>query len=84
MLKRCNNIPIKTHLNSLVQQTGKLSQFVIWEQAKKQSAEYKSEDMPEEQLVDFLKDARLFVTQHNKFIMSDKGSSFTLRAIHNF
>ena len=32
--------------------------------------------MPEEQLVGFLKDARLLVTQHNQFIMSDKGSNF--------
>jgi hypothetical protein len=63
-------------LNSLVQQTAKLSQFVEWGQAKKQAAEYKSQDMPEEQLISFLKDARLVVTQNNQLIMSDKGSTF--------
>jgi hypothetical protein len=45
-------------------------------QAKKQAAEYKSEDMPKEQLVGFLKDATSVVMQHNQFIMSDKGSTF--------
>jgi hypothetical protein len=65
-----------TRLNNLVQQTGKLSQFVEWGEAKKQAAEYKSEDMAEEQLIDFLKDARLVVTQNNQFIMSEKGSTF--------
>ena len=63
-------------LNTLVQQTGKLSQFVEWGEAKQQAAEYKSEDMPQEQLVDFLKDARLVVTQNNQLIMSEKGSGF--------
>jgi hypothetical protein len=63
-------------LNKLVQQTGKLSQFVEWGEAKQQAAQYKSDDMPEEQLVDFLKDARLVVTQNNQFIMSEKGSGF--------
>ena len=63
-------------LSALVQQTAKLSQFVEWGQAKVQAAEYQSQDMPEEQLVDFLKDARLVVTQNNQFIMSDKGSAF--------
>ncbi|MFT5838004.1 MAG: hypothetical protein ACI9UT_000495 [Flavobacteriales bacterium] len=63
-------------LNSLVQQTGKLSQFVEWGEAKQQAAEYKSEDMPQEQIVDFLKDARLVVTQNNQFIMSEKSSGF--------
>jgi hypothetical protein len=65
-----------SRLSALVQQTAKLSQFVEWGQAKVQAAEYKSEDMPEAQLVDFLKDARLVVTQSNQFIMSDKGSDF--------
>ena len=65
-----------TRLNSLVQQTGKLSQFLEWGEAKAQAAQYKSEDMSEEQLVDFLKDARLVVTQNNQFIMSEKGSGF--------
>jgi hypothetical protein len=32
--------------------------------------------MPKEQLVGFLKDATSVVTQHNQFIMSDKGSTF--------
>jgi hypothetical protein len=32
--------------------------------------------MPEAQLLDFLKNARLVVTQSNQFIMSDKGSAF--------
>jgi hypothetical protein len=63
-------------LSTLVQQTAKLSQFVEWGQAKVQAAVYKSEAMPEAQLVDFLKDARLVVTQRNQFIMSDKGSAF--------
>lgn len=63
-------------LNALVQQTGKLSQFVEWGEAKKQAGEYKSQDMPEEQLLDFLKDARLVVTQSNQFILSDRGSAF--------
>ena len=64
-------------LNTLVQQTGKLSQFVEWGEAKQQAAQFKSEDMPEEQLLDFLKDARSVVTQNNQFIMSEKGSSFS-------
>ncbi len=63
-------------LSVLVQQTAKLSQFVEWGQAKEQAAKYKSEDMPEVQLVDFLKDARLVVTQRNQFIMSEMGSTF--------
>jgi hypothetical protein len=63
-------------LSALVKQTAKLSQFVEWGQAKEQAAKYKSEDMPEAQLVDFLKDARLVVTQSNQFIMSEIGSTF--------
>ncbi|AGH43876.1 hypothetical protein [Paraglaciecola psychrophila] len=63
-------------LSTLIQQTAKLSQFVEWGQAKQQAAIYKSEDMPEAQLVDFLKDARLVVTQSNHFIMSEMGSTF--------
>ncbi|MGK0306438.1 MAG: hypothetical protein ACI8UG_002193 [Gammaproteobacteria bacterium] len=63
-------------LSTLIQQTAKLSQFVEWGQAKEQAAIYKSEDMPEGQLVDFLKDARLVVTQGNHFIMSEMGSTF--------
>lgn len=62
-------------LRVLVQQTAKLSQFVEWGQAKEQAAEYKSNDMPEAKLLDFLKEARLLVTQSNQFIMSDKGSA---------
>jgi|TARA_B110000908_G_C10173390_1_gene412033 hypothetical protein len=65
-----------SRLSALVQQTAKLSQFVEWGQAKEQAAVYQSEDMPEAQLVDFLKDARLVVTQSNQFILSDKGSAF--------
>ena len=65
-----------SRLSALVQQTAKLSQFVEWGQAKEQASVYQSEDMPEEQLVDFLKDARLVVTQSNQFIISDKGSAF--------
>jgi hypothetical protein len=65
-----------TRLNTLVQQTAKLSQFVEWGLAKEQAAVYQAEDMPEEQLVDFLKDARLVVTQGNEFYMSEKGSAF--------
>ena len=65
-----------SRLSALVQQTAKLSQFVEWGQAKEQAAVYQSEDMPEAQLVDFLKDARLVVTQSNQFIISDKGSAF--------
>jgi len=66
-----------TRLAKLIQQTGKLSQFVEWGQAKEQAAEYKANGMQEEQLVNFLKDARLVVTQDNQFIMSEKGSDFT-------
>jgi hypothetical protein len=62
-------------LRVLVQQTAKLSQFVEWGQAKEQAAEYKSNDMPEAKLLDFLKEARSLVTQSNQFIMSDKGSA---------
>jgi len=65
-----------SRLSALVQQTAKLSQFVEWGQAKEQASVYQSEDMPEAQLVDFLKDARLVVTQSNQFIISDKGSAF--------
>ncbi|WP_339723696.1 hypothetical protein [uncultured Paraglaciecola sp.] len=65
-----------SRLNTLVQQTAKLSQFVEWGLAKEQAAVYQSEDMPEDQLIDFLKDARLVVTQDNEFYMSDKGSAF--------
>jgi hypothetical protein len=62
--------------STLVQQTAKLSQFVEWGQAKEQAAAYQADDMPEEKLVDFLKDARLIMTQSNQFIMSDIGSTF--------
>ena len=72
--------------SALVQQTAKLSQFVEWGQAKYvaaqyqaaqyQAAQYQAEDMPEEQLVGFLKDARLIMSQVNQFIMSDLGSTF--------
>jgi len=65
-----------TRLSTLVQQTAKLSQFVEWGQAKEQAAAYQAEDMPEEQLIDFLKDARLVMTQSNQFIMSEIGSTF--------
>lgn len=71
-------------LNTLVQQTGKLSQFVEWGEAKQQAAQFKSEDMPEEQLLDFLKDARSVVTQNNQFIMSEKGSSFSSQGYTKF
>ena len=63
-------------LNALVQQTAKLSQFVEWGMAKEQAAVYQAQDMPEKQLIDFLKDARLVVTQGNEFYMSDQGSAF--------
>lgn len=63
-------------LSALVQPTAKLSQFVEWGQAKDVSAQYQAEDMPEEQLVGFLKDARLIMSQVNQFIMSDLGSTF--------
>ena len=62
--------------SALVQQTAKLSQFVEWGQAKDVAAQYQAEDMPEEQLVGFLKDARLIMSQVNQFIMSDLGSTF--------
>ena len=65
-----------SRLNALVQQTAKLSQFVEWGLAKEQAAVYQTQDMPEKQLIDFLKDARLVVTQDNAFYMSDKGSAF--------
>jgi DNA-binding LytR/AlgR family response regulator len=71
-----NYLDKDTRLSSLVQQTAKLQQFVEWGQAKEQAAVYQSEDMPEEQLVEFLKDARLVMTQENYFLMSDKGSAF--------
>ena len=71
-------------LNTLVQQTGKLSQFVEWGEAKQQAAQFKSEDMPEEQLLDFLKDARSVVTQNNQFIMSEKGSAFSSQGYTKF
>ena len=53
--------------SALVQQTAKLSQFVEWGQAKDvaaqyQAAQYQAEDMPEEQLVGFLKDASLIMS----------------------
>ena len=62
--------------SALVQQTAKLSQFVEWGQAKDVAAQYQAEDMPEEQLVGFLKDASLIMSQVNQFIMSDLGSTF--------
>lgn len=65
-----------SRLNALVQQTAKLSQFVEWGQAKEQAAVYQEQGMPEEQLLDFLTDARLVVTQGNEFYLSDKGSAF--------
>lgn len=65
-----------SRLNALVQQTAKLSQFVEWGLAKEQAAVYQTQDMPEKQLLDFLKDARLVVTQGNAFYMSDQGSAF--------
>jgi hypothetical protein len=71
-----NYLDKDTRLSALVQQTAKLQQFVEWGQAKEQAAVYQSEDMPEEQLVEFLKDARLVMTQDNQFLMSNKGSAF--------
>jgi hypothetical protein len=71
-------------LNTLVQQTGKLSQFVEWGEAKQQAAQFKSEDMPEGQLLNFLKDARSVVTQNNQFIMSEKGSAFSSQGYTKF
>ena len=78
-----------TRLSALLQQTAKLSQFVEWGEAKNQAAVYQSEDMPEEQLLDFLNDARLVMTQSNQFLMSDIGSTFyskghTQQVIDNF
>jgi hypothetical protein len=54
-----------------------LSQFVEWGQARQQATEYQTNDMPEEQLLNFLKDARLVVTQVNHFILSEKVTGFT-------
>ena len=54
-----------TRLNDLIKQTAKLSQFVEWGQAKQQAAIYKNDDMPEQQLIGFLKDARKVVTDTN-------------------
>lgn len=65
-----------TRLSSLIKQTGKLSQFVEWGQAKEQAAVFKNDDVPESQLVDFLKDARKVVTNDNQFVFSGKGSGF--------
>ncbi|MBL4631822.1 MAG: hypothetical protein JKY14_11920 [Paraglaciecola sp.] len=65
-----------TRLNALMQQTAKLSQFVEWGEAKSQAAQYQSEGMPEEQVVDFLQSARLVMTQSNQFLMSEIGSTF--------
>ena len=68
-----------TRLSALVQQTAKLSEFVEWGEAKNQAAQYKSEDMPEAQIVDFLQSARLVMTQSNQFLMSEIGSTFYSR-----
>ena len=64
-------------LNNLIEQTGKLSQFVEWGQAKQQAAVYKSNDVTEEELVDFLKNARKVVTEDNHLILLEKGSGFS-------
>ncbi|GAC17735.1 hypothetical protein [Paraglaciecola arctica] len=71
-----NYLDKDTRLSALVQQTAKLQQFVEWGQAKEQAAVYQSEDMPEDQLIEFLKEARLVMTQDNQFLMSNKGSAF--------
>jgi hypothetical protein len=71
-----NYLDKDTRLSALVQQTAKLQQFVEWGQAKEQAAVYQSEDMPEDQLVEFLKEARLVMTEDNQFLMSNKGSAF--------
>lgn len=65
-----------TRLSGLMQQSAKLSQLLEWGQAKELAAAYQSADMPEEQIVDFLKDARLVMTLENQFLMSNKGSTF--------
>ncbi|MEP4888494.1 MAG: hypothetical protein ABJV04_00585 [Aliiglaciecola sp.] len=66
-----------SRLNSLVQQTAKLSQFVEWGKAKEQAAVYQQENMPEETLVDYLKDAREVVNNTNEWVISPKGGYFT-------
>lgn len=65
-----------TRLTNLIQQTSKLSKFVEWGHARQQAAEFKANDMPEEQLVGFLKDARTVVTQNNQFSFSESGSAY--------
>lgn len=45
-------------LNKLIRQTGKLSQFVEWGNAKNEAATFKQQGMEEDKLVSFLKDAR--------------------------
>lgn len=68
-----------TRLKGLIQQTAKLSQFVEWGQAREQAAIYKTEEMPEEKIVDFLKEARLVISQDNQLILSQKESGFSSR-----
>ncbi|MDO6692877.1 hypothetical protein Q4574_06250 [Aliiglaciecola sp. 3_MG-2023] len=66
-----------SRLNSLVKQTSTLSQFVEWGKAKEQAAVYQEENMPEETLVDYLKEAREVVNNSNELVISSKGGYFT-------
>ncbi|WP_342806932.1 hypothetical protein [Alteromonas sp. M12] len=65
-----------SRLNDLVQQTSKLSQFVEWGKAKEQAAVYQQENMPEETLIDYLKEARDVVNNVNELTVTATGGDF--------
>ncbi len=64
-------------LTKLVQQTAKLSQFVEWGEAKQQAAIDKEQGMSDEDIVNFLKQARTVVTDSNYLIIEKQASGFS-------
>ncbi|WP_158965693.1 hypothetical protein [Paraglaciecola sp. L3A3] len=64
-------------LNKLVQQSSRLSKLIEWDQAKQQAAKLKEQDVPEQQIVDFLKEGRQVVNNDNKLLFTNVGLGFT-------
>lgn len=63
--------------NKLIQQSSRLSKLIEWDHAKQQAGTYKEQDMPEQQIIDFLKDSRKVVNNHNKLLFTNQGLGFT-------
>lgn len=63
-------------LNKLIQQSSRLSKLIEWDHAKQQAGTYKEQDMPEQQIIDFLKDSRKVVNNNNKLLFTNQGLGF--------